>query len=247
MPLDLLDPPDVMTDTPSHDITVIVEDDRPLAEHYAELITRHGIATCIFTEETGLLDHLRTLTRAGRKVAIWLDVGLPSGRQAGIRLSREIRETIGNHVSIVIYTSQENSSVRQEALNAGVDEYFVKSLDNRDLVVQHLLLGLGKSVVVASSPVAIVNIDPERKQVCIRHETDGGLVLDAVVDWHLIPAQARVPGGSVVCEVSRKRDAEGLLVTETRCKLVDPADEERAMLDLFDEEAEEQPWDTPRK
>lgn len=118
---------------------LFIEDDRPIAEMYARVLTREGYDVDFAYNGTDGL----AKAKAGHYNLILLDIMMPG--RSGIEVLEELRGVDGQgspDTKIVILTNLAQDKTSQEALKAQADGYIIKA----DIVPSQLATVIAKLV-----------------------------------------------------------------------------------------------------
>ncbi len=99
---------------------VVVDDDPRIRASLKAEFEDLGLASCFFGNAFDLIDYVAAETVSG----VFVDLLLP--QMSGIECIKRLR-LIGYEGHIFVFTGLCDSAIKQEALEAGADDYFVKS------------------------------------------------------------------------------------------------------------------------
>jgi two-component system phosphate regulon response regulator PhoB len=106
---------------------VLVEDHAPVRELYAEALRGAGWRVIERPSAQGLLTLLRHEQATGVVPIVIIDWTLPG--KSGLEALRAIkRDKATRHVRVILLTAHSASSLRQEALEAGAEQFLEKPL-----------------------------------------------------------------------------------------------------------------------
>ncbi len=111
-----------------NDLSVLIVDDDPIACEHAKLVLEEvGISAEISLSGREAIEKIR-LKRARHELYNILMIDLKMPDEDGIKVTRQVRELIGNEAAIIILTSYSWDDVIEEAMAAGVDRFMAKPL-----------------------------------------------------------------------------------------------------------------------
>ncbi len=123
---------------------LVVEDDAPIRESVAQMLTEAGYAVDAVEDGEEGLWH----AESGEHDAIVLDIALP--RSDGLSVLRQLR-TGGSNTPILLLTARDTVADRVAGLNAGADDYLLKPFSMDELLAR--VRALVRRKYAATNPV----------------------------------------------------------------------------------------------
>lgn len=117
-----------MSDSPTSDRLLIVEDDKDQAEELMEYFGNLGFIVDIACDG----NQFRTLFAKNSYDLIIMDLGLPD--DDGLQLTRDLRKS--SNIPIIMVTGRSDPVDRVVGLELGADDYVVKPYDPRELLAR---------------------------------------------------------------------------------------------------------------
>lgn len=216
---------------------LIVEDEEQISSYFASELDRLDIP--VFSVDSiagGIIEIANLLSQEDLEcIVILLDLMFEDNDpKQGLNFLRKIsqhQEFQEGKINVIVRTASLDQKARKEALDAGAKEFHTKGR-GPDAALQDILFYLGLPVLTTATLMEVVDIDNNKREADVRYRADNNNLIRCTLDFQIIPAESRVPGGSFRFEIYKQLVA-GQAELRTKSRAVDKKIEASMLEDLL--------------